>query len=316
MNHAPEHIDAIIAKSLRERLSATESNVLTDWIEASEEHRHYYEKMVHTSALTAAPTFNVEKAWDKLNIPEVSEKRAFDWKFALRIAALVAVVFTLGYYSFFYDSVMTKIDTHDTILAQTLDDGSEVTLQNESSITYKETNVLREVQMEGEVYFDVAHQPEKPFVIHTKKGLNVTVLGTSFNVNAKSNDTLRVSVSEGKVRLTSIEGDSLILNASEEGIYIVSTGEAIKVALNPNTIAWKTKKLVFEEASFKEVIEVLNYFYNVQIEAPADVMQSCHLTATFDNETIEVVMSVLSASHGMSYERNGEHIQLKGDACE
>ena len=146
-----------------------------------------------------------------------------------------------------------------------LSDGSRVTLNSESSIRFPVsfTGDLREVQVTGEVFFQVAHNASKPFKV-TAKGMDLQVLGTSFNVNAYDD--------ENAVKATLVEGSIRI----QKGIQkkIIKPGQQAQVLVNEikisevdvdKIIAWKQGYFRFKEDKLSEAMKNLARWYNVEV---------------------------------------------------
>jgi len=168
----------------------------------------------------------------------------------IRIAAIFifGMVGIFGYYLVRNLASFERVEVADSTESVLLDDGSEVTLNHDSRLRYSMASEqsIRKVILQGEAFFDVAHDTSKPFVIDV--GLaQVEVLGTSFNVDAyKDRSAIEVSVYSGLVSM-SIQGkhsDKLILHAGNKGIYHKDKQllELI-VTDNKNDLAWKTREL-------------------------------------------------------------------------
>ncbi|WP_205510966.1 FecR family protein [Longitalea arenae] len=159
----------------------------------------------------------------------------------------------------------------------TLPDGSKVWLNAASSITYPTSFASNErvVTVTGEVYFEVAKQATRPFIV--KKGsTSVTVLGTHFNVNAYEDEVnLKVTLLEGSVKVNSAidNGQSAmdprfaaILKPGQQAI--VSAHSPLTIDHSPNVdkvMAWKNGIFNFHKASLQEVMRQLSRWYNVDV---------------------------------------------------
>jgi ferric-dicitrate binding protein FerR (iron transport regulator) len=199
-------------------------------------------------------------------------------------------------------------------------DGSKVWLNAETKLTYFTTPVKNErrVKMEGEAFFEVAKDASKPFVVETPSG-EVTVLGTSFNVSEKTVGHVAVAVATGKVELSPKGSDSaIILLPNEKGIYNADNSELIREdSKNLNELAWRTKKLVFDNTTLSSAISTIQDFYHVSIQIENKDLENCPLTATFDNKPIGTVLETLTTLLGAESEQlaTGEYV-LKGGKCQ
>jgi transmembrane sensor len=212
-----------------------------------------------------------------------------------------------------------------------LPDGSKVMLNAGSTLTMaKDFNAnSREVTLEGEAFFDVSHNPGKPFIIHTAT-MNVKVLGTVFNVKAYPADkTAETSLLKGSVEVT-LKHDQqkkIILHPNEKIVLPNPAAEkfqaektnARKLSARPvdykiamltyidsavKEVSWTENRLAFNENSFEEIIPELERWYNVSIIVEDEAVRQYRFTATFDQKNIIQILDALqlSASGHFIYE--------------
>lgn len=189
-------------------------------------------------------------------------------------------------------------------------DGSSVSLNNGSTLTYPETfdGNTRSVKLTGEAYFKVAPDKAKPFIIDAGQ-INVTVLGTSFNVMAYPDDhQMTVVVDEGLVEVNA-NHERVRLTKGYTAILNTQSGQLEKT-LNPdiNYLAWKTGQLTFEETPLHEVFATLSRTYRVQVNAINDEINNLQFTATFRQASPDKVVQVICKTFGFNYAANdGEY---------
>ncbi|MBD0830548.1 FecR family protein [Aestuariibaculum sediminum] len=156
---------------------------------------------------------------------------------------------------------------HGGIYSVVLPDGTTVSVNSASSITYPEAFVgdTREIELEGEAYFDVV-KSNKKFIVKTKS-CNVTVLGTSFNVSAYSDDDyFATTLVEGKVELTQGHDGKVMLAPNQQG-YFKKGEETIKILNNVNVrnyTAWKDGRFYFEHESLDNILKKLGRWYGFE----------------------------------------------------
>lgn len=149
-----------------------------------------------------------------------------------------------------------------------LPDGTEVWLNANTSLKYPLafTKVNREVILDGEAYFDVV-KDKKPFIVKTDK-YNVEVLGTTFDVEAYSNESgFRTALFSGRVKLYNEgnEEENTILNPGETAelmggqLRVSPTGDV-------NVYRWKDGLIYIEDKSFEEIMKLFEKYYSVQIQ--------------------------------------------------
>ncbi|NDV83205.1 FecR family protein [Bacteroides sp. 51] len=194
-----------------------------------------------------------------------------------------------------------------------LPDGSRVSLNHSSSLRYPEAfnSDTREVYLEGEAFFDIAPDAEKPFIIHANH-TQTKVVGTSFGVRAiKETDEVVVTVSTGIVNL-SAEGKSghIELTKGEQGICLPKEKVLEKNANpDPNLLAWKTKILVFKQTPLAEVAKVIESTYQTHVSVDGSIA-SLQLTSTFEKRSLEEVMQIIGMSLQVQVETGDKGILL------
>lgn len=202
--------------------------------------------------------------------------------------------------------------------SQKLSDGSRVELNRESTLTVGEAfgRRRREVKMQGQVFFDVAKNPEKPFVVEAA-GIEVTVRGTSFEVIAYDELPERaVTVCTGRVEVRSPRSGELLatLSPGEQLIFNPATGKGeIKKVDAEAVTAWREGRLVLHDASLAELrLRVRQYFgKRLEIEnnaLPADVRISSSFN--YDELTVPNVMTRLCTLFSLRSRTEGDRIIL------
>lgn len=146
----------------------------------------------------------------------------------------------------------------------TLPDGTGVWLNAASSISYPTafTGNERKVTVTGEVYFEVVKNPRMPFKVSVNNKAEVEVLGTHFNVNAYSNESaVKTTLLEGSVKVR--YNNTVILKPGQQAI-----GDSQLTIANADVeqvMAWKNGLFNFEGASFKEIMQQLERWYNIEV---------------------------------------------------
>lgn len=151
----------------------------------------------------------------------------------------------------------------------TLADGTRVWLNAASSITFPTVfkGNSREVSVSGEVFFEVAKDPEAPFIVDVNSIAKVQVLGTSFNINAYIGDSLvRTTLIEGAVRVNA-SGKSHRLQPAQQSVLSFNGQLSINSSVNTEkVIAWKNGVFNFDGSELKEVMRQLERWYDIKVE--------------------------------------------------
>jgi len=205
-----------------------------------------------------------------------------------------------------YNEVFSSVDA---ITKVTLPDGSNVWLNHSSSLRYPAvfTGKCREVQLNGEGYFEVAHNPDLPFIVNTGE-IQVVAIGTTFNVMAYPSEyKIETSLINGNVELKKSLPDGKIetlykMRPTDFAIYNKNKGDIItKTIADERHFSWKEGKLIFTAEPMEEVIKKLNRWFNVDIQIKDKEIMNLTLTATFANESLTQVMELLAIVSNIKY---------------
>ena len=328
MKELEKHIESIITRKISGEVTADEQQILDNWLAESAENKRYFQNLqkIYTQATEGKnedlPPIDVNQEWQQFKnaVQPESTKPNYQTNW-IRIAASVVVIAVLGYliwFNAFQSDNITVLADHSGQLI-TLPDNSVVTLNKNTTITYPRAfaDDSRNVIMKGEAFFEVTRNENKPFIVNLDLS-NVEVLGTSFNINAEdNNDRIEVIVNTGKVRFATTTGDeSVILIKGEKGTLMKNMNMISKVDNNDiNFMAWKTRKIVFNDVDLDVVIQTVNKLYDSQITFSTDVGKNCKVTVSFDNQSIEAILSVLELTLDLEYKKTGDVIEVVKTGC-
>jgi len=181
-----------------------------------------------------------------------------------------------------------------------LPDGSTVALRGDSRLDMRGNfdGETREILLEGEAFFDIISDPNRPFIIHTGR-IRTTVLGTAFAIKAMPGESLiTITVAEGKVKVK--DGDRLLtfLETDQRLVFDIEyefTQELIVDA--GRELSWIPNELIFRNMSFSEIVRKLSDIYNVTILFENDDLKYQRITTSLDRrEPIETLLKILSAA--------------------
>lgn len=197
-----------------------------------------------------------------------------------------------------------------------LPDGSEVMLNAESEISFQEdfAGSTRKVVLKGEAYFEVARDTLKPFIVQAA-GVYTQALGTSFNIKAYHNQetSVEVSLTSGKVEV----GDSNLITKNKK--LLLRPGEKVvykedhfkKEELNYQLdISWKEGTIYFENASFQEVAQRLERWYDVDFVVIEGPFKAWHYDGVFSNSSLKKVLERLAYVQDFTYEKKGRKVYI------
>jgi transmembrane sensor len=325
----------LLAKELAGEANKTEKIAISKWLSKSQRNQILYKQIkedwIKMDELNN--NFNVDNAWNKLHdrinaggqplsmqkdpiVPAESNRFV---KTSLRIAASVVLLTALALSAIFIANSSQKVSFTASVQERgknvVLPDGSKVYLNSNTSISYNKrfNDKVREIKLNGEAFFEVAPNKQKPFIIYANKAA-VRVVGTSFNVNAgKNNNDVEVYVSEGIVELYDTKNKTDRLRILPGNIGLISHHELKGFeAMNENDIAWKTGSISFNNLKLSEAIILLNEIYNVEIVCNDEVANSSKFEKgeRFQNESLNDILSVICKLNNLKVETSDEIIYL------
>ena len=242
--------------------------------------------------------------------------------YTFRIAAVLVLGLLLAFAWIYVTRFagMERVMAGNELVEVILDDGTDVLVNRHSRLRYSRRfdQTERKVYLSGEAWFDVTRDTTRPFIIDAGEAL-VEVLGTSFNVNAyKQNSSVEISVESGLVALSAKRDphNQIVIKTGSGGVYHKSQKELKLIpSFEPNTISWKTRELFFDGTPLKEVIDLVNSVYGVNIVIMNRELASCPITVTFRDQSIEAILNVLESTLDLQVTRKGDEIRLDGQGC-
>lgn len=338
--------EKLCVKAAAEELDEKEKEQLHRWMRDSEEHAAHYKAVMSIWQSVEPPAFipkkNAEDAWQELaetlNQPQASRGSGFH-VLQERVAAFLAagmrprlrpvligalmVILALGSWRIFFfkggtgaASVISTKNRQKTEM--TLLDGSVVTLNCGSTLRYGDDfgRSSRNVYLDGEAFFSIVHNG-LPFTVITKNA-RTTVLGTEFNVKARSGQT-RVIVKRGCVRFETKEADkavvdNVILNADQMSEIVGQSAPEHPVDVDAEEmLGWLQGRLVYRRTPLAEVFDDLKYTYDVEITLTDTSLGKRTLTAVFDqdHESLETVLSAICLTMGVRYENHQNVYEIR-----
>jgi ferric-dicitrate binding protein FerR (iron transport regulator) len=277
--------------------------------------------------------YPVDEAWanveSQIHHPEKSGMPLFRKLFSNPRYRAVAAVFIFmflavsGYWvvrqSDKSGSLVEVVATDKVVNLVGLPDGTLVSLNLNSRINYpkKFEGNIREVSVEGEAFFEVKPDKNKPFIIHAGKA-QIKVLGTSFCVNAyPETEQVEVIVQSGKVQVLnkakeSAQTNELILVPGDKGTLVYASNTLQKtINQDVNFIAWKTRNLIFKATSLSEVIRNLEKVYQVKISLANPKLNDLLLTAQFNDYSLDFILKVIENTFNLEVQGTKGQYVLK-----
>lgn len=263
---------------------------------------------------------------------------------AASIAAVVIVTFLLNHFfrknsdQSLHDGIVYSSNAGEKKSFQ-LPDGTKVILNGKSNLRLAKTfnKEERRLDLEGEAFFDVVHNPAAPFVVHTLR-FDIKVLGTAFNVRAYSTDNKSVAaLIRGQIELSfpatkkknavllkaneqlTVE-DEMAVNQPQKAIPVIkkSNPGAFDFTVTPLQLmpddsavietSWTENRLVFYDESFEEVARKIERWFGIEVRFEQEDIKQYRYTGTFDKENLKSVIDALKLSKPFSYRFANERL--------
>lgn len=271
-------------------------------------------------------TFNKEKAWQtveqKIQMEERSERKGQEHRFSMKwmygMAALLIITLIPLWLLFGSDKEdrILSIQTEGQLKEVTLPDGSKVYLNASSRITYTGEFQERKVELTGEAFFDVKHDPSHPFVV-TNPLFKVTVLGTSFNVSAYPEQAEAVvAVSSGTVNFTSKKNQTLsLIRGQSAKLDKTKSSLSLSDSTDANVLAWRTGQMIFNDMPLAQVSHVLRSYFGKEVKLSNPALGNCRFTGTFNRPEEKEVIEVLKSTLPVKIIQTEKQIVISGKGC-
>lgn len=192
----------------------------------------------------------------------------------------------------------------------TLSDGTEVWLNSGSTLRYPTAfgGRRRAVELDGEGYFEVAHNARKPFVVQTSKA-DVEVLGTKFNIDAyASGSNFEAALFEGSIRLYEPDGDADVVLRPDQKASLTDDGFRVEPLGDRNVYLWRDGIICFRDASFGEIMEKFEKYFGVEIIVNNPQLRERNYTGKFRQiDGLDYALEVLNRDASFMVVHDKEH---------
>lgn len=229
------------------------------------------------------------------------------FKVAATIVILLSVAGILFQIYRSYNKPIVFFNIGNEVKSFLLPDSSSVYLNRNSKIIYYNSFYkVREVIIEGQVFFEVKRDELKPFIVKAK-GSCIKVLGTSFSVETQTKCT-EVIINSGKVSFYSTSGksDTLFLTKGDKGIYLYGSQELVKQKNEDiNYLSWKTHILNFQHTPIKQVVNELQKYFKVEINIDNSTIPQLYYTSEFTEPSLTDILDEMELVLNMNYKRIG-----------
>lgn len=317
----------LIIGYLQGNLSEEETDLFYNWVNENTANKHlFFEiKTMYDAGISIGKPIDINQSWqrllDKKNKPQ--SRRFTLWRKIGSYAAvgMLAAAVSSAFFLLSPGQIETGVFTNyiggDGLEADIVElpDGTQVSLGAKTNFHYDKDygKSRRVVYLEGEAYFDVASQKDKPFIVKTKEQ-EIEALGTKFNVMAYPLDSLTVTtLLEGSVRLTTLGiGRQNILRPNQQFIYNCNRKSILLNQVDAQQYtSWTTGYYYFSEQTLESILDRLSHVYGAEFTVQSDALKKRTFTGTFyRGESIKDIMEVINLSVPIKYKINKRHVTI------
>lgn len=239
------------------------------------------------------------------------------WAAVILIAFISSYTFLNTKYSAFSKATNTITVPLGQYVNLCLSDGTKVWLNAGSTFTYPSffAGNLRKVRLNGEAFFEVAHNKAKPFIVHTH-ACDVEVLGTKFNIDAYDKDnTFSAALIEGKVKVkNNIHPENIVYLSPDHKAVLCNEKLSVKNISDYNVYRWKEGLLCFEDLSFVDLVKRLEKCYGIKFIIKNPSLSKHFFSGKFRiSDGVESLLRLLQQDFNYQYVRSesGDIIYIK-----
>ncbi|WP_436489289.1 FecR family protein [Chitinophaga sp. ARDCPP14] len=348
MENTSKHlvIAQLIARQLAGNITPAEQQQLQAWKKEDPAHEQLWQQLTHPGYLdervTALGETENKTAFDKLmmqvrhldaapGIPVLTRNSRRRWLQYAAIAMPLLAAISMGWYlrgkqasppavypvngtgregaPAAWQQLVTPKGMEDKVV---LPDGSHVWVGAATSLRFPATfsGKERRVELDGEAYFEIAADPQHPFVVHTSK-TTVQVLGTAFNIKAYKGERYeRTTLVSGAVKVSAANStNSRLLAPGQQAV--VNGAIAVESTDVDAALAWKRGVFIFRSEKLSDILEELSRWYNVVIVTESSVDGNAHFTGRIiRSEQLDDILQFLEATGKVHFSREGQLLRV------
>lgn len=309
----------ILYRYFENTASPEEEDAVHNWFEASAANREeffrereFFDAMiftVHTENVSEKKRENKKHSFMRSVVREV-----------LKTAAIIAITVSCGLY-FYLAERKELLAAANTITVPAgeraslkLPDGTVVWLNARSEMIYPAvfSGLKREVQLNGEAYFEVAHNAKSPFVVHTSR-CDIEVLGTKFNVEAYSDsEDFSTSLMEGAVKVRDHAGTSVpVMLKPDQEVRMKDNRLLVSSIEDYDQFRWREGLVCFKNVYFKELMTRFEKCYGIRIVVENKHLDEYTCTGKFRvSDGLDNALRILQQDAGYTFERDKDNLAV------
>lgn len=196
-----------------------------------------------------------------------------------------------------------------------LEDGTNVELNSASQLAFNiSDSKYRNVSLDGEAYFDVAKDKNRPFVVKTKR-MDIEVLGTEFNVSTYSSPNYySTTLVEGSIQISTPNGGKRLIEPSEQARILLDDYKIeVHQADVQDVVAWTSGRMIFRNETLEQLATKLSRWYDVEFIVD-DELKDIQFNGTLSKDKkLLHVLQMLKYTEGVDYKIRKDTIKLYKD---
>lgn len=332
MNNNRNMSDDVLVKHLLGEANEAEQQDVKEWLAADAANKRYYDhfRLIWEQSKKLEPrnTVDTNEAWGRFmqrveredidaSIPETVARKIPFWnpRILARAAAMLVMMVGAGWliYTVTDNGDMMTVASAEKVLKHTLPDGTTVTLNRNSAISYAGhfEGDKRSVKLDGEAFFDVTPDKKRPFVINAGNSM-VTVVGTTFNVKSRKNIT-EVIVESGVVEVAKKQnfvrlkpGERALVSPDNESPIATRTTDSLYNY-------YRTNEFICDGIPLHKLMATLSEVYEVQVEIKDPRIATLPINTTLSTNNLDEILDVISRTfhEQLNIERKGKYIIIR-----
>jgi transmembrane sensor len=325
--------DELLIRYITGQATTEESSQVFDWANQSEENQQELVRMKNAWVLAGLDRETdqgkkeneIQKIFDQIWVQLQKPQFIRTITMWCKIAAILLIAILSGVFGYFVSRPKTVAETFTEVFVPrgerstvTLPDGTLVHLNGDSKIKFPSafSTKTRNVEIEGEGFFEVVHNSEKPFIV-SALGVNIEVLGTRFNVNCYPNEPIiQTYLESGRVKVTipNSKYGNIILKPSEALNYNRSSKCCQKIIYcDKRLMDWTRGILTVQGETIEELAKKLERRFDIQIQFNDNEVKGHTYTGSIRDEELSNVLGALQFTSSLRYERRGNIVILSSN---
>lgn len=308
----------ILLKYINKETTPEEDQAVTDWLNEQAENKYLLDYLQRRGdeARNALPAREVQTEWDGLlnkilDAEPLTHIKPIETS-KYRYLAIAATLLLVSAFGVFYLKSSRQTIKQQTFTVKTpvnlrgkatLPDGTLVYMAPNSSIKYDNTYGVnkRSIRLSGEAFFDVKHLTKKPFTIQAQNGVQLTVLGTSFNFYSRKNEVSEIKVATGLVGIT-VDRHTHFLKAGQQLNYTVSSHYTdLQKVDKTEAASLQNETLCFKNNTAEEIAIKLQRWYNIKVETSPSAKMHPRFSGEMKDTGLNNLLKALSYATGIKY---------------